>query len=143
MLSKTIFVRTIHSNMIWYDKCCYLWYRYVCYCTIEWYDIMWHRYLIRYYLYYQNGHTALILAVAKGQYDMVKVLLEAEADLETNDNVSRGMSMSMCLSLCFIVSSLYLLDCSYNMILCMSWWYYHYHYFYYCSVSFISSSYNI
>ena len=77
-------------------------------------------YVIEDYLYYQNGRTALLLAVAKGQYDMVKVLLEAEADPETNDNVSRGMSMSMCLSLCFIVSSLYLLDCSYNMILCMS-----------------------
>ena len=52
---------------------------------------MWHRYLIRYYLYYQNGRTALLLAVASGQYDMVKVLLEAEADLEANDDVSRGM----------------------------------------------------
>ena len=41
------FVRTIHSNMIWYDKCYYLWYRYVCYCTMECYDMMWHRYLIR------------------------------------------------------------------------------------------------
>ena len=60
--------------------------------------------------------TALMYAAKNGKADVIKVLLDAGADIEAKDNVSKRISISICTCVCVCVCVVKFILPSYCMI---------------------------